>query len=120
MLVLDPILVVEDDPHVLEAITDLLETISYPVSSARNGMEAIDHVRSERPSVILLDMSMPVMDGWEFLRWREREPALASAPVVVISALVSTTPAGANDFLRKPIDVGRLLTLLEQYCGSPA
>lgn len=117
---LNPILVVEDDASVLEAITEFLETVGYPVSSARNGKEALDHARSERPSLILLDLSMPVMDGWEFLRRRGAEPSLAEVPIIVVSALVSATPEGADGFLSKPIDVGRLLAMLNRYCGSAA
>jgi CheY-like chemotaxis protein len=117
-LILNPILVVEDDARVLEAITEFLETVGYAVSSARNGKEALDHARGERPSLILLDLSMPVMDGWEFLRRRGAEPSLAEVPVIVVSALVSATPEGADGFLSKPIDIGRLLAMLDRYCGS--
>ena len=117
---MNPILVVEDDDRVLEAITEFLETVGYPVSSARNGKEAIDRARGEHPSLILLDLSMPVMDGWEFLRRRGAEPSLASVPVIVISALASGTPAGADGFLNKPIDIARLLAILDRYCGHPA
>jgi CheY-like chemotaxis protein len=116
---LDPILVVEDDERVLEAITDFLATVGYPVNAAHNGEEAIDRARSVHPSLILLDMSMPVMDGWEFLRRRPAEPSIANVPVIVISALVSRTPEGADGFLTKPIDVSRLLSILDRYCGEP-
>lgn len=104
----------------LEAIIDFLSTIGYPVNSAHNGEEAIDRARQTHPSLILLDMSMPVMDGWEFLRRRPGEPAVADVPVIVVSALVSGTPEGADGFLTKPIDVSRLLSILDRYCGMPA
>jgi DNA-binding response OmpR family regulator len=60
------------------------------------------------------------MDGWEFLRRRPVEPSVANVPVIVISALVSGMPEGADGFLTKPIDVGRLLSILDRYCGVPA
>lgn len=117
---LNPILVVEDDERVLEAITEFLAMMGYPVNAAHNGEEAIDQARDTHPSLILLDLSMPVMDGWEFLRRRPSEPSVADVPVIVISALVSGTPEGADDFLTKPVDVGRLLSMLDHYCGMPA
>jgi len=120
ILILNSILVVEDDACVLEAITEFIETAGYPVSSARNGKEAFERARSERPSLILLDLSMPVMDGWEFLRRRGAEPSLAEVPVIVVSAIVSAPPEGADGFLSKPIEIGRLLAMLDRYCGSAA
>ena len=117
---LNPILVVEDDESVLEAITEFMVTVGYPVNAAHNGEEAIDRARDTHPSLILLDLSMPVMDGWEFLRRRPAEPSIADVPVIVLSALVSGTIEGADGYLTKPIDVGRLLSILDRYCGMPA
>ncbi|HJU28599.1 MAG TPA: response regulator [Candidatus Binataceae bacterium] len=117
---MDPILVVEDDERVLEAITEFLAMVGYSVDAAHNGEEAIDHARASHPSLILLDLSMPVMDGWEFLRRRSTEPSIANVPIVVISALASGAPEGAEGFLTKPIDVDKLLAVLSRYCGAPA
>jgi len=112
------ILVVEDDLQALEALTDLLEGNGYEVNRAQNGREAVDFLvgGEQPPSLILLDLSMPVMDGWEFLRYQRSQPAIASIPVIVITALVSAVPAGAKGLVTKPINVNRLLSLVDRYC----
>jgi CheY-like chemotaxis protein len=112
------ILVVEDDLQALEALTDLLESSGYAVERAQNGREALDVLGSgdARPCLILLDLSMPVMDGWEFLRSQRAQPSIASIPVIVITALVSAVPAGAKGLVTKPINVNRLLSLVQRYC----
>jgi CheY-like chemotaxis protein len=111
------ILVVEDDVRAMEALTELLEDSGYTVLQADNGAKALEVAKSSpQPGLILLDLSMPVMDGWEFMRHKRHEPAIANIPVVVITALVSAMPAGAIALLTKPIDIGRLMTLVERYC----
>jgi CheY-like chemotaxis protein len=112
------ILVVEDDLQALEALTDLLEDKGYAVNRAQNGREAVDFLGGgdQPPCLILLDLSMPVMDGWEFLRYQRSQPAIASIPVIVITALVSAVPAGTKGLVTKPINVNRLLSLVDRYC----
>ena len=106
------VLVVDDDPDILDAICDILETEGYGVRRARPGGEALDAVRRERPDLILLDLMMPVMDGVAFaiaLRAQRLEPEI---PVVVISADGSPQKAaaiGARGFLSKPFDIDALL-----------
>jgi CheY-like chemotaxis protein len=110
------ILVVEDDVRALEALTDLLEAGGYTVQKALNGQEALEQAKDQPPGMILLDLSMPVMDGWEFMRQQRLEPAIAGIPVVVITALVSAVPAGVKALVTKPINVDRLMSLVEKYC----
>jgi CheY-like chemotaxis protein len=74
--------------------------------------------KEQPPGMILLDLSMPVMDGWEFMRQQRLEPSIADIPVVVITALVSAVPAGAKALVIKPINVNRLMSLVEKYCAS--
>jgi CheY-like chemotaxis protein len=112
------ILVVEDDVRALEALTDLLESSGYAVKRAQNGREALIQAKERPPGMILLDLSMPVMDGWEFMRQQRLEPSIADIPVVVITALVSAVPAGAKALVTKPINVNRLMSLVEKYCAS--
>jgi CheY-like chemotaxis protein len=112
------ILVVEDDVHALDALTDLLEAGGYNVQKAQNGQEALVQAKERPPSLILLDLSMPVIDGWEFMRQQRLEPAIADIPVVVITALVSAVPAGAKALVTKPINVNRLMSLVERYLHS--
>lgn len=112
------ILVVEDDMGALDALTDLLEASGYSVQRAQNGHEALVQAKGQPPGMILLDLSMPVMDGWEFMRRQRLEPAIAGIPVVVITALVSAVPAGAKALVTKPVDVNRLMSLVQKYCTS--
>ncbi len=106
------VLVVDDDPDILEAIGDILEGEGYRVSRARHGVEALERVSEERPAVILLDLMMPVMDGLSFaqaLRERERGKDI---PIVVISADGNPQRAasiGALAYLAKPFDIDALL-----------
>ena len=111
------ILVVEDDLQALDALTDVLESSGYTVSRAHNGREALDVLNTNATTcLILLDLSMPVMDGWEFLRHQRSQPVLAPIPVIVITALISAVPAGTVGLLTKPINVNRLLSLVQKYC----
>ena len=102
------ILVVEDDPDSREVFTELLRGEGHPVVAVRSGAEALAYLRREkRPSVILLDMLMPEMDGWQFRKAQQSDPDLAGIPVVVVSALRTVANSamrfGAAAFLPKPI-----------------
>lgn len=110
------VLVVDDDPDILEAVCDILEGEGYRVARARNGREALTRIDEERPLLILLDLMMPVMDGHAFaqvLHGRERDRAI---PIVVISADGDPQKAaalGARGFLAKPFDIDALLSEVE-------
>ena len=116
------ILIVEDDAATRSALALLLGREGYGVSQAANGGQALAYLRSApRPSLVLLDMMMPVMDGWQFLAARHQEPALAAPPVVVLTAASGMSPAtaralGANDVLQKPVDADDLLDVVRRYC----
>jgi CheY-like chemotaxis protein len=115
------IVVVDDDLPALDALTELLETDGYQVRQADNGQEALEAMKSsEPPALILLDLSMPVMDGWEFMRRQRLKPSIAHIPVVVITALVSAVPAEAKALISKPINVNRLMLLVQKYCSWAA
>src|SRR5213593_2710780 len=114
-----PVLIVEDDADLREMMAQLVALEGYEAHTASNGREALDYLRhSQRPELILLDLMMPVMDGWEFRREQRKDPAIADVPVVVLSALDPSRGAdiGAVEFLKKPLDFDRLLTLVRQYC----
>jgi CheY-like chemotaxis protein len=116
------ILVVEDDRAIREVLTDVLESEGYQVLNAANGRDAIQLLQSSTPPcLILLDLMMPVMNGWQFRDVQRQDPALAPVPVVVISAdsdlPIKAAAIEANDFLKKPIELNRLLNTVEQYCG---
>jgi CheY-like chemotaxis protein len=115
-----PILIVEDDADLREMMAQLLLLEGYQTAAAANGREALEYLRLNGiPKLILLDLMMPVMDGWEFRREQQRDPAIASVPVVVLSALDHgrATDVSANEFLKKPLDFDRLLDLVRGYCG---
>ncbi|MBI2391967.1 MAG: response regulator [Deltaproteobacteria bacterium] len=110
------VLVVEDDEGIREALCDLLETEGFDVVSAVHGRDALDKLKNSgpQPDVILLDLMMPVMDGWAFRAEQQSDPALAEIPVVVITASRQADLATLNPraFLKKPIDFDELLRAL--------
>jgi CheY-like chemotaxis protein len=109
------VLIVEDEVTTRDALIELLEKNGRMIVTAGNGQEALQRLSHvPRPSLILLDLIMPRMDGWEFLRHQSADPAIASIPTIVLSG--SSLPAGAKHQLAKPIDVERLLALVDQYC----
>jgi CheY-like chemotaxis protein len=119
----DSILLVDDNDLTRETLAEVLHTAGYTTAEAANGREALDylHRHGDQPRVILLDMMMPVMDGWEFLRQRRKEPELAKVPVVLFTAAGGLDPSavwalGANDVLHKPTDPDDLLATAGRYC----
>ncbi len=107
------VLVVDDDPDILEAICDILEAEGYRVARARHGEEALTRVEAQRPDVILLDLMMPVMDGVAFAQALRLRPAVSDVPIVVISADGNPQRAAAvhaTGYLAKPFDIEALLT----------
>ena len=112
------ILIVEDDPDALEALGDLLEAHGYAVSTARHGKEALERLETAAlPRLIVLDLLMPTMDGWEFRRRQKLDPRIAQIPVVVVSASSAAKPIEADSILRKPVDIGRLLETIARHCA---
>jgi CheY-like chemotaxis protein len=111
------ILVVEDDEDAREAMVALLEMKGYRAVPAGNGREALDYLhRAAAPDLIILDLWMPVMDGWEFRQEQTKNPRLADIPVIVVTALSDQVEVDANEVIIKPVDVNRLLTTVSHYC----
>ena len=116
-----PVLIVEDDADLREMMAQLLTLEGYHIDTAANGREALEYLNeAPHPDVILLDLMMPIMDGWEFRRRQQNDPALADVPVIVLTAL-DQAQARANDlngvdFLKKPLDFDRLLELVRRRC----
>ena len=117
-----PVLIVEDDADLREMMAQLLTLEGYKIETVANGREALEYLNeAPRPDVILLDLMMPIMDGWEFRRRQQDDPALADVPVIVLTAL-DQAQARANDlngvdFLKKPLDFDRLLELVRRRCS---
>ncbi|WP_242335366.1 MULTISPECIES: response regulator [Anaeromyxobacter] len=118
----DPlVLVVDDDPDILDAICDILEGEGYRVARARHGVEALERVEAEKPAIILLDLMMPVMDGLAFAQALRERPGRAEIPIVVISADGNPQRAasvGAAGYLAKPFDIDALLAQVAQMTSS--
>jgi two-component system, OmpR family, response regulator MprA len=111
------LLVVEDDLAIRETLEMVLSTEGYEVTTARNGADALDILAQVQPQLILLDMRMPDMDGWEFME-RYRSLPEATAPVVVLSAAPDTAvraaAVGARAYLAKPFAIDDLLNVLDE------
>jgi CheY-like chemotaxis protein len=117
------ILVVEDDTVIRETMALVLQMEGYAVTGAANGQEALNYLRqTERPALILLDLMMPVMDGWEFRKEQQQDPTLADIPVVLVSAAGTVQEKAAaldaEGFLQKPIEVEQLLTTVQRYSAA--
>ena len=113
------VLVVDDDRSILETMTDLLQGEGYHVVTAADGLDALDLLRGANVSVVLLDMRMPRMDGWEFARTaRERG---SHVPIVVMTAANDARrwaqEIGADAYIAKPFDIDKLLALVKRFTG---
>jgi CheY-like chemotaxis protein len=108
------VLVVEDDEDIRQSLCYILEDEGIATLAAGDGQEALDLLNGpgEKPSVILLDLSMPVMDGREFLQQMRRTPALAGTPVVIVSALTRDDKVTGVEWLQKPVGIDGLLTAI--------
>ncbi len=110
------ILLVEDDPDVRDALRLVLDQAGYEVVCAGEGREALDRLRESMPALILLDLMMPVMDGFEFRVQQLQDPSIASVPVIVFSCGADidekVAPMRVAACLRKPIDVDAMLDLI--------
>jgi len=117
--------VVDDDRAVRESLADVLRDEGYDVETAANGRVALTHLEAGlAPDVVLLDLMMPVMDGWSLLARLRQTPTLARIPVLVITAAgpLVIEPIGklTHGHLTKPLDVERLLNALERCCSAAA
>jgi len=121
----DCALVVEDQEVVRKMVQEILQECGYPTTGVANGAEALNYLRSSAPPcVILLDLMMPVMNGWEFRREQLQDDALASIPVVVLSGAglqpEEAANLGVDRYLPKPVDLRLLLDVVGQYCPHVA
>lgn len=110
------VLVVEDDRILAETTRALLEWEGYRVRIARNGQEGLVEVRCRRPCVVLLDLMMPVMTGWDFITELNADPSFRDLPVIIVSAVADQAPPGAAEVLAKPYEMSRLLELVGRHC----
>ena len=116
------VLVVDDDDGIREGLSELLEDAGFATVGARHGLEALTLLgtMTAPPSFILLDLMMPVMDGWAFCDSRKKSPALTEIPVIAISASDISDwnrPAGIDALISKPIDVDKFAWLALRMAG---
>jgi CheY-like chemotaxis protein len=113
-----PVLVVEDDAGIRESVCQILEDEGFPTVGASNGKEALATLRmlEPPPRLILLDLMMPIMNGWEFYELISRDKTVARIPVVVMSAQETDVYAGSLRLLRKPLALDQLLSTVNEIC----
>jgi DNA-binding response OmpR family regulator len=110
------VLVVDDDDALREAIVDAISDAGYVVEQAENGRIALDKMRASSPCLVLLDLMMPVKDGWEVVAEMEGDSTLAAVPVCVVTAQDRIAPPRNTRLLRKPLSLASLLDTVGQYC----
>jgi CheY-like chemotaxis protein len=115
-----PVLVVDDDEGVLEVLVELLGAEGMEVRTAANGLDGLREMRRDpTPAAVLLDLHMPVMDGFQFRAEQLGDPALRAIPVILYSGHHDVADAaarmGIEGYLQKPIDIQRILVLLNRY-----
>jgi CheY-like chemotaxis protein len=112
------VLIVEDDSDIRHSIARLIEDEGYLVMTARNGAEAIEVLKRARPCIVLLDLMMPIMDGWQVVGVMSADEFLKSIPVVVTSAFAAHAPLEppVARVLSKPLDTAKLLAAIEAFC----
>ena len=115
------VLIVEDDRDIREILRITLESVGYRVIEAENGFDGLEAARQYEPDAILMDMSMPLMDGCQCTRKIRQNSRLATIPIIACTAYNrwewrgKAILAGCTDFLPKPVDVPKLLTMLTRY-----
>jgi CheY-like chemotaxis protein len=115
------ILVVEDDDAIRTTLVELLALEGYEVVPAHHGKEALELLRDrkEDPCLVITDLMMPKMDGWELMRCLEEQDVLISIPVIVMTASESTHRGRARQLIKKPFNLDTVVELVRQHCGLP-
>jgi len=122
------ILVVDDDPDLVEAVSMKLEAKNYRVAKAYDGVEAMDRIKEEKPDLVILDVMMPRKNGWDVCDEIKNNAGLKEIPVVLLTAVadsVKTTSYThhngkttlADDYIPKPIDLDELMEIVTDHCG---
>ncbi len=117
------VLVVDDETDIRQAVSEILADEGYQVAGASDGAEALAQVRAFHPQLVLLDLMMPGMSGWEFLRAQKGDPELREIPVIVLSALGgerSSIEAAGQGFIEKPFDLDELLQTVRRHADRTA
>lgn len=112
------ILIIDDQPDVVQLLRDLLEHNKFEVITASEGVEGLAKAKSHKPDMIIVDVAMPVMDGYEFVKELRRDEEFKDTPVVVITGRVQLREIfeeqGINDYIMKPFEKKELLTKIKK------
>ena len=111
------VLIVEDDPDSQIQLAELLTDDGFRVLVASNGQEALTVLEQVRPHLILLDLMLPIVSGWEVMAALAADPDLAGIPVVVLSAYGAQMPRGVACVLSKPISLDQVLAAIRNHCA---
>ena len=117
------VLIVDDEPLNVDYLQQALEDLNYQLITAFNGKEALEKIQSEQPDLVLLDLMMPVLDGFAVLAQIKADQVLRDIPVIIISAehdsksVVKGIKQGAEDYLTKPVNAGLLVKKVKEYLG---
>ena len=120
------ILYVEDHPAQRDIMAQMLELSGYQVAVASDGIEGVELAHSWNPDLILMDLRMPRMDGFEAIKVLRSDPATADIPIIAISAWASAKhkdralEAGADEHFTKPVDLSRLIETINRYLARSA
>ena len=115
------VLIVEDNELNMKLFRDLLEAHGYQTSGTSNGFEALDLVRKLRPDLILMDIQLPIMDGYEATRRLKADPGLSAIPIIAVTSYAlsgdeeKALAAGCDDFVPKPFSPRELLAKIRKY-----
>lgn len=115
------VLIVEDNPETMALMVDILSSLEYEVLQATDGEQGIQVAGAERPDLILMDLSLPRLDGWTATRRLKADPVLRDIPVIALTAHAMmgdrerTLEAGCDDYLTKPINLREFAQKLNQY-----
>jgi CheY-like chemotaxis protein len=113
------VLIVEDDDMLRESVRDLLRDHGFETAEAIHGRAALDYLQTNPPPcVVLLDLMMPVMNGWDFMAAVLRGQPSPIPPIVVTSAMADHAPSGAAAVLRKPFDLDELVEIVRRHCAA--
>jgi two-component system, cell cycle response regulator DivK len=115
------ILVVEDQPDGRQIIRDMLAGTGYEIAEAENGEEALTAIAKQQPDLILMDIQLPIMDGYTATRLIKTDPALRSIPIIAVTSYAlaveerKARAAGCDDYVTKPFSPRQLLAKIRQY-----
>ena len=115
------VLVVDDEPDIRKVVSFRLKKAGYEVTTAVNGKEALECVQKERPDLILLDLRLPIMDGYEVCKRLKSDEVLKSIPVILLTASMASTVRektkeyNADDYMVKPFDPDKLMEKIKKF-----